>query len=122
MLTLSKHFSRRVFAIGLFALAAVSLPTHMLFAQIYNVSTALTRISSILNIVIPFIVGLAVFVIIWGIFNFIIHGAEEEKRAEAKTFIIFGILGVFIMLSIWGLINILFNSFQIDELPDDPIN
>ena len=74
----------------------------------------LDKIRSILDAVVPFIIGLAVFIIIWGIFNYIAHAAEEEKRTEAKQFIIYGIIGVFFMLSIWGFVNILINTLKID--------
>ena len=75
----------------------------------------LGRITSLVNSVIPFIVGLTVFVIIWGIFLYVAKAGEEEKRAQARQFILWGVLGVFFMLSIWGFVNILLNSFDLDR-------
>ena len=75
----------------------------------------LGQLSGILNRIIPFIIGLTVFIILWGIFTYITHAAEEEKRAEARQFIIWGIIGVFFMLSIWGFVNLLLNSFDIER-------
>jgi len=99
------------------AAALFALPV-LAFAQGQtNITSLLTRLSSIINIIIPFIVGLAVLVIIWGVFNFIIGAGDEEKRAQAKSYIIWGVIGVFIMLSIWGLVNVLVNSFQFDSAP-----
>lgn len=83
-----------------------------------TITQFLQRINSLLDIVIPFIVGLAIFVILWGIFNYIAHSAEEEKRAEARQFVLWGIIGVFFMLSIWGFVNILLNSFNLDKTID----
>lgn len=76
----------------------------------------LGKIQSILNSLIPFIIGLAVFVIIWGIFNYVAHAAEEEKRTEARQFIVWGVVGVFFMVSIWGFVAILINTFGVDTV------
>lgn len=72
-------------------------------------------IRDLLNSAIPFIVGLTIFVIIWGIFQYVVHGAEEEKRAEGRQFVLWGIIGVFMMLSVWGLVNVLVNTFELDD-------
>jgi len=74
-------------------------------------------LNAIINTIIPFIVGLAVFIIIWGVFTYIAGAGDEEKRATAKSFIIWGVVGVFIMLSIWGLVNILVNSINLRKRP-----
>lgn len=76
----------------------------------------IAKLGGILNTAVPFIIGLAVFVIIWGIFNYIAHAAEEEKRAEARQFIVWGIIGVFVMVSIWGFVNILLGTFSLDTV------
>ncbi len=80
-----------------------------------TIAAFLAKIQGILSAIIPFIVGLAVFVIIWGIFTYITHSAEEEKRQEAKQFILWGVIGVFFMLSIWGFVNILVNTFDLKK-------
>lgn len=64
---------------------------------------ALARVRGVLDTLIPFIIGLAVFVILLGIFTYITHAAEEEKRAEAKRFIVWGIVGVFLCSRSGGL-------------------
>lgn len=75
----------------------------------------LIKIQGILTSLIPFIIGLTVFVIIWGVFQYVVHGAEEEKRAEGQKYILYGIVGIFIMLSIWGFVNILVGTFTLDN-------
>ena len=83
-----------------------------------DLQSLISQINGILNTIIPFLVGLAVFIIIWGVFKYLSGAGDEEQRAEAKQFIIYGVLGVFLMVSIWGLVNILVNSF---ELKKDPV-
>ena len=80
--------------------------------------TILIRLRGILDALIPFIIGLSVFVIVWGIFRYITEASNEEKRAEAKRFVVWGIIGVFFMLSIWGFVAILVNTFEINRTID----
>lgn len=75
------------------------------------------QMTVVLNTIAPFIIGLAVLVILWGIFGYIGHAGEEEKRAEARQFVVWGIIGVFFMLSIWGFVNVLDRSFKLKKEP-----
>ena len=77
------------------------------------------KINALINAFIPFLVGIAVLIIIWGVFNYIAGAGDEEKRAQAKSFIVWGVVGVFIMLSIWGLVSILVNSIELRRGPLD---
>ncbi len=76
----------------------------------------LNAINRLLNASVPFLIGLAVFVVIYGIFGYISHSGDEEKRAEARQFIIWGVIFIFAMISIWGLINLLSNTFLLDKV------
>ncbi len=76
-----------------------------------TISGVLNRIETIINLVIPFLIGLAVFIIIYGILGYISNAADEERRKEARDFIMWGVIGIFFMLSIWGLVTILVNTF-----------
>jgi uncharacterized protein with PQ loop repeat len=78
-----------------------------------KIADLLGKLTDILNAVVPFVLGLTVLVILWGIFTYITKAGEEEKRAEAKNFILYGVLGLFIMVSLWGFVGILVNTFQI---------
>ena len=100
---------KKVVSIGLLfsPLAALALKETTNFFEL------LERVSAIIGTLVPFIIGLAVLVILWGLFNYIAGAGDEEKRGEAKQYIIWGIIGVFVMLSIWGLIGIVSNTFNI---------
>ena len=82
-----------------------------------TIGTFISQIKALLNTIVPFHVGIAVFTVIWGIFGYISNSAEEEKRAEARQFILWGVIFIFFMLSIWGLVNILNNSFNLKKTP-----
>lgn len=80
-----------------------------------NLYELIGRFSSIIGTIVPFIIGLAVLVIIWGLFNYIVGAGDEEKRGEAKQYIIWGIIGLFVMVSIWGLVGIVKNTLNIGK-------
>ncbi len=82
-----------------------------------NLVDLINQINAVINAIIPFLVGIAVLIIIWGVFNYIAGAGDEEKRAQAKQYIVWGVVGVFIMLSIWGLVNVLVNSFDLKKTP-----
>jgi uncharacterized membrane protein len=115
-----KNFSVRGMGGKVAQLAAVSATAlvvpALVFAQqpITNITGLVGRISEIVNIVLPFLIGLGVLAIIYGVLTYIFNAANEEKRKEARIFVIYGIVGVFVMLSVWGLVNILTNSFATD--------
>lgn len=65
--------------------------------------------------VLPFLFTIAFFILLYGIVNYVRQGDNEEKRAEGRMFIIWGIISIFIMLSVWGLVNILVKSFNFGD-------
>jgi len=101
------------------AVLAFALPPVFAFAtnKISSIEGLIGKLSTLVAAVIPLIMALAVLVIIWGLFNYIAGAGDEEKRAQAKQYIIWGIIGLFVMVSIWGLVNVLRGSFKFDEAP-----
>ena len=87
-----------------FAVTEAAADAFSLFAILQNIVDA----------VIPFVIGLAVLVFIYGVFNFVTSAGDEEARANAKQLIIWGIIGIFVMVSVWGLVNILTGTFGLD--------
>lgn len=100
-----------------YLLPVVALAAGTSEAEGDNLVDLITQINAVINAIIPFLVGLAVLIIIWGVFNYIAGAGDEEKRAQAKQYIVWGVVGVFIMLSIWGLVNVLVNSFDLKKTP-----
>ena len=71
-------------------------------------------LNAFVNTLFPFIMGLALLVILFGILRYLAGAGEEEKRAEANVFIVWGIVGLFIMVSLWGFVNLLVGTFKLD--------
>lgn len=60
---------------------------------------------SILRFVIIILMTAGTIVFIYGIIGYIFSAGEEEKRAEFKKFIVYGIIGLFSMVAVWGLVR-----------------
>ena len=60
------------------------------------------------NTLIPFILGIAFLLFVWGMFQyFIAGGANEEAKEKGKSLLIYAILGFVIIIVFWGVINLL---------------
>ena len=92
--------------------AAGALP-FVAFAQTKNFFDLVNVAGGIIQVIVPFVIGLAVLVIIWGIFGYITGAGDEEKRGEAKQYIIWGIIGLFVMTAIWGLVGIVSSTLNL---------
>src|SRR3989344_3468097 len=80
-----------------------------------DIPTLVTAINGVINLVFPVLVGIAVIVIIWAIFQMVLNAGDEEARKAGRTKLLWGIIGIFLMLSVWGLINILINTIYLDR-------
>jgi Type IV secretion system pilin len=75
------------------------------------------------NYLVPLLFAVAFIVFIFGMFRyFILGGADEEKRSQGRTLMLWGMIGFFVMVSIWGILNLLVNSFGLGSSarPDLP--
>lgn len=106
-----KHLLMKKLTKAVIVGAAGFAPLLAFAAQITDIQSIVSVLNSILSTIIPFVIGLAVLVILWGVFNYISGAGDEEKRGEAKQYIIWGIIGLFVMVSIWGLVNVLESTF-----------
>ena len=63
-----------------------------------------------LNLALPTLISLAVVWFVYNVFRYAVAG-DEEKKAQAKGQMIWGIVGIFVMVSVWGLVGILQSTF-----------
>lgn len=100
-----------------FISASLTLP-FLAFAQSINsIQSAGQFIITLINTVaVPVIFAIAFIVFIWGVFQyFVLSGGNEEKQADARNLMIYGIVGLFVMASVWGLVNILIGTFNFNS-------
>ena len=75
-----------------------------------TLTTVANKFGTITNSVIPFLIGLAVVVLVWGIFKYVTSAGDSEKLAEGRKVVIYGIIVLFLMLSFWGFVMLIKNS------------
>lgn len=99
-----KHFK------DLFVISALFLP---MIAAAQTVFSILTVFQAILNQIIPILMILATIVFLYGVISYVTSGSDEEKRADAKWYIIWGLIGLFAMIAVWGLVRVLVVTFGV---------
>ncbi len=88
------------------------------FAQT-GAAEIISKLSNILNLIIPLIIGLAVVYFLWGLISYVMAG-EGDDKAKARGVMIYGIVTIFVMVSVWGLVNLLVGTFNLDNtIPSD---
>ncbi len=74
------------------------------FAALEGVVDLVKGFGTLLASVIPVLVGLAVIYFFWGVGQFILHDAGNDKaREDGKKKILWGIIALFVMISLWGI-------------------
>jgi hypothetical protein len=78
---------------------------------------------------IPFIIGIGFLVFVFGMFQFFIAGgANDDKKEQGKSLMIYATLGFVLIIIFWGIVNLLAGSTGLEgETADDvpqvaPIN
>ena len=85
----------------------------MIFSIILNIKFAL-------DLLVPVVITLALIYFIWGIIQYVI-AQSDEKKEDAKTHIIYGIIAMFVIVSIWGITNFIAAYLGITPFTSTPI-
>ena len=75
-----------------------------------NFTTLVNKLGDVANAIIPFLIGVAVLLVIWGIFKYVRTAGDTEKIAEGRTVLIWGIIAIFFMLAFWGFVMVIKTS------------
>ncbi len=75
-----------------------------------NFTTLAQKLGDIANLVIPFLISIAFFAILFGIAKYIRSAGNEEKVAEGRRVVIWGVVALFVMLSFWGFVLLIKKS------------
>jgi len=73
----------------------------------------LKTVSSLIGMIIPIILALAIVYFMWGVLQYVTKGGEEQT--EARNTMLWGIIAIAVMVSIWGLVGILQSTFGIQS-------
>lgn len=84
-----------------------------LFVFAATFDTALTNVQNIVGKLIPIFTTIAFIVFIWGIVQFISAAGDEEKRANGRQLMIWGVVGIAVIVGVWGLAKLLLGVFGV---------
>ena len=86
----------------------------MTIAALNGVKGLLTAVSGLLNSLVPVLFGLSFIYFFWGVGQFILHDAGNEKtREEGKKKIMWGIVALFVFASIYGILSAIGTAIEI---------
>ena len=106
-----KKFSG-VALISIATVSAFAFPV-VTFAQGGGVRQLIQMVGGMVQALIPIVIGLAVLVFLWGVLNYVIR-SDDPGKAEARNFMLWGIIALFVMVSVWGLVNILKDTLDLN--------
>jgi uncharacterized membrane protein YidH (DUF202 family) len=79
-----------------------------------SVDTFISNVDKlIINPLIIFLFALAIVYFLYGIFEFISNGENEEKKTTGKSHMIWGIVGIVIMMGVFTILNMIISTFNI---------
>src|SRR3989338_7530196 len=93
-----------------FADVAYAAPSTNLDGFIINVNTF------IINPLILFLFALALAYFLYGMFEFIANGANDEKKTSGKSHMLWGVVGFTIMIGVWFIMGVVLDTLNITEI------
>jgi hypothetical protein len=69
------------------------------------IGTTLDLVQTIIDILIPLLLSLAVLVFLWGLVKYIANASDEAAKESAKLLMVWGMIGLFVMVTFWGIIG-----------------
>lgn len=115
-----KKFLLSAMAFGPLMALAQGLPSNNA-PSLTNVGQLLTAIKGLVNTALPIVIGLALLGFFWGLMKFIFAAGDEEKKAEGKNIMIYGIVALFVMVAVWGLVGFIAGALGIGTGGSAPV-
>ncbi len=83
-------------------------------ASAQSLQTIITSFkNAVVNALIPLMMALCVAVFLWGLVRYIWSAGDSAKQADARGWIIYGLIGIFVLVAFWGIIAFISNTFQL---------
>lgn len=97
------------------AVMALGAASHVAFPlmALADLSDTISQFQGYALQAINFLLVLATLVFLWGILKYITAGGDAAKIAEARSYILWGIIGLAVMASVWAIINYLKDTLGI---------
>ena len=79
-----------------------------------TLDSLLNALISVVQTIIPVIMGIAVLIFFWGIVKFINNAGDEKAVEEGKGLMLWGMVGLFVMVALWGIIGYFQQELNLD--------
>src|SRR3989344_2212131 len=93
--------------------ALVAAAPFFALAQTGQAGIIVGRIRNLVNQIVPILLIIGTVVFLWGVILYLTAGADEEKRANARSLMIYGLVGLFVMVAVCGIVKVLVNFFGV---------
>ncbi len=91
------------------------------FAALQGIKDLLGSFKTILQLIQPIVIGLAFVYFFWGMGQFILKDAGNEKsREEGKKKMLWGIIALFVVISIWPILGFISRTLGIGPIAPIP--
>ena len=82
----------------------IVLPMCLYAQNLSYISTFVSLLIGVVNLLVPIFLGIALVVFIWGLVVFIAKSDNEQEREVGKQKMLWGVIGLFVLASVWGLV------------------
>lgn len=83
----------------------------MPLASCNNLECVARELISVINLIIPVLVTLALILFFVGLIRYLVKSGDEKGKQRDKEVILWGLIALFIIFSIWGILGILKRTF-----------
>ena len=70
-----------------------------------TLDSLLNAMISVVQTIIPVVMGIAVLVFFWGLVKFINNAGDPKAVEEGKSIMLWGMIALFVMVALWGIIG-----------------
>ncbi|MBP6883736.1 MAG: hypothetical protein KBC06_00690 [Candidatus Pacebacteria bacterium] len=87
------------------------------YAASGNLDSFIMKINKlIVNPIITLLFALALVYFLYGVFQFISNGDNEEAKTTGKMHMVWGIIGLTIMMGVFAIMNLILNTLKVDGI------
>ncbi len=101
---------KKIKTVGLLSGGLLAFPM-VAYGQVTDLQSLITLLTDLLDMVVPFLLAIAVVLFMWGVLKYIMSGDDDESRKKATSLMIYGIVAIFVMVGLWGLVGVLDGTF-----------
>lgn len=83
--------------------------------QLDNLQELIRSVGSVIDLLIPIAFAAGLLFFFWGLAMYIASAGNEEKKAEGRNIMVWGVVALFVMASVWGLVNFIGSALGLDN-------